>query len=338
MMCSVLATQAPDVYANAMQEDRAVEWATAVAFALAGGFGIVRAVTQRRVFDGLVALFLLFVAGEEMSWGQRLLGITPPAYFLEHNAQQEMNVHNFANALGGPKWPFTIVLIGYAVVLPLAVYAGARWPIVSRALNRIGATAPPRGAIPWFVVAIVLFVWYPFRFTGEWTELLAGSAFFVSMGLTPMGLSVLAGAGALAAVALTALSSRGTKDPALQDCARREIEAIASALRRDVLGDDEAHRRVWSLVTEGRVDADTLSARLEPVVCEGVASSATRREFAADPWGTAYWLRAERGSDGEVIVTLYSFGPNRRRDLDPRAVTLRNVGDDVHARVVLGPQ
>ncbi len=333
--CAVLATRAPAFYAEAMQEDRAVEWATMVAFACAGIAGLARAIRQRRVFDGLVALFLLFVAGEEMSWGQRILGLTPPAYFLEHNAQQEMNLHNFANTLGGPRWPFVVVLVGYAIILPLAAYGARRWPFGARALERIGASAPSAGAIPWFLVSIALFIWYPFRFTGEWTELLAGSAFVVSMGMAPRVLSAAAGGGLLVAGGLTLLSARGRSDPSLVECARAEIAAVASALDASVLGDNEAHRRLWTLAQDGRVDTDTLRARLSRVTCAGVAESAARREFAADPWGTAYWLRLERGSGDDVIITIYSFGPNRRRDLDPRAVTLRETGDDVFARIAL---
>lgn len=333
--CVLAATRAETFYGDAMQEDRAIEWATMVAFACAGVVGLARAIRQRRVFDGLVALFLLFVAGEEMSWGQRILGLTPPAYFLEHNAQQEMNLHNFTNTLGGPRWPFVIVLAGYAIVLPLAAYVLARRStFVARALERIGATAPPRGAIPWFLVAILLLIWYPFRFTGEWTELLAGSAFLVSMGLTGATLAAVAGGGVLAAAGLTLLSSRGRQDPALLACAEREIGAIASALDASMLGDG-GHRRVWSLVQDDRVDADTMRLRLAAVPCDGVAGSEARRKFAADPWGTAYWLRVERGVGADLFVTLYSFGPNRRRDLESRDEVLRDTGDDVYTRVTL---
>ena len=37
---------------------------------------------------------LFFVAMEEISWGQRLFEIKPPAYFLEHNLQRELTLHN----------------------------------------------------------------------------------------------------------------------------------------------------------------------------------------------------------------------------------------------------
>src|SRR5687768_3718807 len=103
--CLWFADRRPDAYGAAMQEDRIIEWLTVFVFAAAGVIMLRRALRERRVFDGLVALFLLFVAGEEMSWGQRVLGLTPPAVFLEHNTQQELNVHNFAGLFGGPKEP-----------------------------------------------------------------------------------------------------------------------------------------------------------------------------------------------------------------------------------------
>lgn len=44
----------------------------------------------------LLALALFWAAGEEISWGQRLLHLATPAWFASHNTQQEMNVHNLA--------------------------------------------------------------------------------------------------------------------------------------------------------------------------------------------------------------------------------------------------
>lgn len=42
-------------------------------------------------FMGLV---FLFGAGEEISWGQRILGVESNEFFLENNAQKETNLHN----------------------------------------------------------------------------------------------------------------------------------------------------------------------------------------------------------------------------------------------------
>jgi len=65
---------APDHYQMLMQEDRPVEWTTVWLFLAAGVIGLRNSIRHRRIFDGLVALFCLFIAGEEISWGQRLLG------------------------------------------------------------------------------------------------------------------------------------------------------------------------------------------------------------------------------------------------------------------------
>lgn len=321
--CLWLASNRPEAYREAVQEDRLIEWASVVVFAAAGLAQMIRAIRFRRPFDGLVALFLLFVAGEEMSWGQRLLGLTPPSYFLEHNTQQEMNLHNFGTVFGGPKGPFTLMLVGYAILMPLVALVDRGRAL----LDRIGATPPAVGSLPWFVAAIVLFMWYPVSFTGEWNELLAGSAFLVASGLSTWALAAIGPAGLLLAFALTMYSARGANDPVRRACATAELNAIAAALRTDVLGSSPAHKRVWTFVADDRIDVDTLRAQLSGTACEGT-SHAERRRFAVDPWGTAYWMRITRG-ETVATVTIYSFGPNRRRDLDAAGISS---GDDLFVR------
>ncbi|HSH45824.1 MAG TPA: hypothetical protein VK966_08210, partial [Longimicrobiales bacterium] len=106
----------PDVYEAILQEDRFVEWWTVSLFGAAGFLALRLAWRERRLFDALVGAFCVFVAGEEFSWGQRLLGLTPPDYFLEHNYQQEMTLHNFADLFGQPKWVLMWALLGFGVV------------------------------------------------------------------------------------------------------------------------------------------------------------------------------------------------------------------------------
>lgn len=311
--CAWMAARRPDAYGAAMQEDRFVEWMTVFVFASSGVLMLHRAARARRLFDALVGLFCLFVAGEEMSWGQRLFGLTPPSYFLEHNTQQEMNIHNFADLFGSPKGPFLIVLAGYSLLLPAAARMRALRPM----LARVGATPPPPGAIPWFAAAIVLLAWYPFRFTGEWTELLAGSAFLASAGASSVVLAALTPVALVFAFALQQYSARGIRDPVLVACAAGEAQALADALRPEVGLSGSMHKRVWTLVDEQRLPATLVRGALAGVPC-GLAAG-NRRDFAVDPWGTAYWVRVRRGAG----VTVYSFGPNRRRD-EP--------GDDVASR------
>jgi len=42
----------------------------------------------------LGALGLFMIAGEEISWGQRIFGLETPEFYLEHNTQKEINLHN----------------------------------------------------------------------------------------------------------------------------------------------------------------------------------------------------------------------------------------------------
>ena len=98
----VVAALLPDsTYWLWAQEDAWIEWATAFAFLGSTVLAVLAAARAIRagdrmavVWNGLLALGCLVVAGEEISWGQRILGLTPPEVLLEANYQQELNVHN----------------------------------------------------------------------------------------------------------------------------------------------------------------------------------------------------------------------------------------------------
>lgn len=302
----------PDAYRALVQEDRPVEWWTAVVFAAAGVVGALKAIRERRVFDGLVALFCLFVAGEEISWGQRLIGFTPPAAFLAHNTQQELNVHNFAELFGRPKWSLIAALAGYGFLLP----GVALWSRGRRLLDRLGATPPPAPLVPWFTAAVALLLWYPLEFTGEWVELLAGWLFLASRVRGGRGLLALAAATFAAALVMVPVSDGiAARDPARITCARHEAAALLTDLRAGaaterLLDARSVHKRAWSAAEEGYVDWDA-TRRFHAASCSGAAAedASKRRAFGIDPWGTAYWIRARAGE-----LSVYSFGPNRRRD------------------------
>jgi hypothetical protein len=97
----VLAVPHPNLYHFLIDEDHVIEWsqffailAASVVFALAAR----RAQQARR--RGLAILFLLVavgafvVAGEEISWGQRILGLETPEALKDINHQGEANIHN----------------------------------------------------------------------------------------------------------------------------------------------------------------------------------------------------------------------------------------------------
>ena len=305
----------PEQYDALMQEDRAVEWTTVWLFAFAGIARLVPAIKERRVFDVLVGLFCVFVAGEEFSWGQRLFGYYPAEFFLANNFQQEANLHNLPQAFVQPKWVLMSALAGYGVLLPrLRRHA---------LLARIGATPPPTPLMVWFAIAILLLLWYPLTYTGEWVEAFAGGLFVVSSGFAaPVHGGMLTAAIALG-LATTSLSGRIElgRDTRRSACAEREVRRVVSDITKGSVATDElwqmrrVHKRLWTASQEGYLQA--INLRGTTVVCEDPTArdnAAIRETYGIDPWGSPYWLETERLSAGDFQVTVYSFGPNRRRD------------------------
>lgn len=80
------------------------------------GHGPARAWPRAR--RSIFAVLYLFAAGvffviamEEISWGQRFLDLESPEFFVEHNSQGEITLHNLYDAA-----PFThkgFILIGF---------------------------------------------------------------------------------------------------------------------------------------------------------------------------------------------------------------------------------
>lgn len=324
-----LAHWSPAHYEPLVQEDRLVEWWTFTLFAAAAVAALPRALRGRRPGDLLVALFCVAAAGEEISWGQRLVGYIPPPLFLGHNAQQEANLHNLVEAFGQPKWTLIAILFAFGVATPLAV----RIPAVRRLADAVRLTAPPIALLPWFMAAIAILIWYPVDFTGEWVEALAAGLFVAALApggrwLAAAGLASLVGALAFERVNGIARAN----SPAMRAqvaCALAETRGLRDALLRSeapLLRDGRVNRRLWSLWQDGEVDANVLGA-LAAVSCPEDVEAGRRRAFGVDPWGTAYWVRTRDGDAGRTL-RVYSFGPDRRRADPGDAAHSDDVGAD----------
>jgi hypothetical protein len=163
----VVALVEPGRLAELTREDGPFEWAGAIAFLGASVVFFVEFLSTRGAARGgrtlkslaLVGFAVLFFGafGEEISWGQRLLGIQPPAVFSEHNRQGEMNIHNLpmfhgkdesgARKSGLALWLnvdrlFTLFGLTWLLVLPLAAKTNAR---IASWLDRLGVPLAP----PW---------------------------------------------------------------------------------------------------------------------------------------------------------------------------------------------
>jgi hypothetical protein len=194
-------------------------------------------------------------------------------------------------------------------------------------LERVRATPPPLWLVPWFALAVLLLIWYPLELTGEWVELLAGMLFAMALSSGPYVFATLTLNAVLFSALLTWWSGRSLSRPEVIACAREESAALVDALAQQPRLADAVqsfHKRVWTAHVEERVDYVAARGQLSAAPCHS-GDHAARRQYAIDPWGTAYWLRYDVES-ADLIV--YSFGPNRRRD---------EGGDDiVSARTVTG--
>lgn len=106
----------PVLYSYSIKEDGFIEWPTALAFVAAGMFAFLLAAglwQGRRtllvvLYAGLAAGMLL-AALEEISWGQRVLDLDTPEFFIEHSTKEELNIHNLQRFPLGP----VFILVGF---------------------------------------------------------------------------------------------------------------------------------------------------------------------------------------------------------------------------------
>jgi hypothetical protein len=94
----------PNLYHFLIDEDHVIEWSQFFAILSASGVFLVAA--RRALGSGrrrlgamliLVGVGAFVVAGEEISWGQRILGIATPAALDQINHQGETNIHNISS-------------------------------------------------------------------------------------------------------------------------------------------------------------------------------------------------------------------------------------------------
>ncbi len=106
-------------------EDGLVEWLTVLWLILTAGLCIKRFTSLQgkrpKFFLAMLLIFsaiFIFGAGEEISWGQRLLNVQSSDFFQTHNAQGETNLHNLV--VSGKK--INKMIFGVALGIIIGVY------------------------------------------------------------------------------------------------------------------------------------------------------------------------------------------------------------------------
>lgn len=119
---------------------------------------------------GLAALFI-FVAGEEISWGQRIFGFDTPTELREINTQDEFNFHNLEliqdNSLLNTDRLFTIFALGFALLLPLTAVLH---PAIGTWLNKLIPIPPWLLGLPFLLNYIVANAFRPLFEGSVWYQ------------------------------------------------------------------------------------------------------------------------------------------------------------------------
>lgn len=172
-------------------EDGFIEWCTVLVLI------ITMIVCARRVYylrqvrgavflgvTGLLTLLCLFGAGEEISWGQRLLGLETPEYFEARNAQQEIGFHNLVVEIGGEEVKLNRLIFGTGLAIAMVIYLFVATPLyrtqlpVRRFFNHIAAPMPRNYQIAGYLIIVaVVELLVDSSKRGEMTEF-AGSIMF----------------------------------------------------------------------------------------------------------------------------------------------------------------
>ncbi|MGQ0654504.1 MAG: hypothetical protein ACT4P4_19945 [Betaproteobacteria bacterium] len=154
------------------REDGVFESLTVVFFLIASALFFVTWRRSGNVFFLLLSFALFVGAGEEISWGQRLIGFATPSAVAATNVQNEFNVHNLAvlNAtdmrgqykqglakLLTVNFLYKLFWLGFGVLIPLAARASA---VADAVLRRWRF---PLAALP--IGLLFLVNWLGYRFT-----------------------------------------------------------------------------------------------------------------------------------------------------------------------------
>ena len=143
-----------DVFTALADEDGPVEYAQwALIVGLVVLYALIGRLLWRRDMRRLAILYLVgaagfvFIGGEEVSWGQRILGFATPDGLGEINKQGEANVHNIGSVL--LVFNITVVAICAGAML-LPILRWTVWRDRARSLATF-ALIPPLAVLPFFL-------------------------------------------------------------------------------------------------------------------------------------------------------------------------------------------
>ncbi|HLN20600.1 MAG TPA: hypothetical protein VK213_05895 [Bacteroidales bacterium] len=101
-------------------EDHLFEYLTSLSFLICSAIFLYICFKNRNFIFFLLAIAFFIGFGEEISWGQRILGFSTPESLMEINAQEEFNFHNIMT--WEINFVFKVFTLMFGIVLPFLVY------------------------------------------------------------------------------------------------------------------------------------------------------------------------------------------------------------------------
>ncbi len=175
-------------------EDGPVEWMTVILLFLLLSVSLHHFVISRQyalakpqAFYLLTAIFMFFALGEEISWGQRLFQFSTPEFFLEHNAQQEANLHNLK--FYGVKLNKALfskgILLGAILYLLILPYLHSRFKKVQEWIKNFAVPLASKKQIVFIILIVIAIELMPSSKRGEVLEC-AGILMLLTIFLNPV--------------------------------------------------------------------------------------------------------------------------------------------------------
>jgi hypothetical protein len=116
----------------------------------------------------ILGVLLFFVAGDEISWGQRLLHIQTPEQLALANTQEELTFHNLRSLEG-------FVSIGYILIGLYGSVAHILKPYISHLFSYklLHAITPPSYFMPYFLITVAFncYILLGTHTIGRWAEI-----------------------------------------------------------------------------------------------------------------------------------------------------------------------
>ena len=146
-----------------IQEDGFVEWSSALLLIISSAYAFKLAFDSKanllqKIMLILLALLFFLMAGEEISWGQRIFDIETPAALKEINVQGEINFHNLLGYFFDHI--FIAAIFSYGFLLPFLAHY---YPIFSKACGRFGIPLASYGLAWGFLMLSCIHDWTVFR-------------------------------------------------------------------------------------------------------------------------------------------------------------------------------